>query len=107
MPDVPGEWYRAGPTGQLQGIVLTLHRNHDFLRCDQRVDGQQAERRWAVDQNKIVVRRDIPQGTVQSTLAPVQIDQLDLRAGEIDVCRHQVKAALGVDHGIPHLTDTN
>jgi hypothetical protein len=76
----------------LEGQEFRLQRHQDGVDGDQRVQGHEAERWWAVDQDGVpstpclVARRG--QSIGQPMLSPVHVDQLDLGAGERLVRRH-------------------
>ncbi len=73
-------------------VVLALHRDQHAPCCSERVDGEQAERRRAIDENEVVVAHDALERDLETRLARLQFDQLDLRAGELAVGGHQVVA---------------
>ena len=75
---------------------LRLQRHQHGIDRDQRVQGHQAERGRAVDQDGVpALARVVALGVErigQAVLAPLDIDQLDLGAGELDVGRHDRQA---------------
>ena len=69
----------------LQRVVLALDRDQHLGRRHERVDGQQAERRRAVDEDVVqVVRVELADRPGQPGLARHQRHQLDLRARQVD-----------------------
>ena len=76
----------------LQGVVLTLDRHEDLVRRTQRVDREQAERGRAVDQHVVVVVDDGVDCPVEPSLAAEGRHQLDLGAGQFEVCRGDEQA---------------
>ena len=67
---------------------LRLQGHQDGIDRDQRIQGHQAERGRAVDQDGVPALAGVgarrSQRVVQPVLAPLDIDQLDLGAGELD-----------------------
>src|SRR6202007_2425913 len=57
-----------------------------------RVDGEQAERRLAVEHDHVVFGHERLQHPAEHVLPADLMDQLDLGAGQVDVARHQVHA---------------
>ena len=68
----------------LERVVLALERDQDRVRCGERVEGEQAQRRRAVDDDVVVLRHDAA-ATLRGagTHAACWFDQLDLCAGEV------------------------
>src|SRR5438067_9503536 len=79
-------------------VVLALHRNEYSLRGAERIHREQAERRWAVDQDEIVFAEHALERGFQPRLASGQLHQLNFRAGELAIRRHQIKAARLASH---------
>ena len=84
---------RAQGREALQRVVLRLDRDDDPVRGDQRVDGEQAERGWAVDEDVVVLLLgpavdDLAQGL----LAADDREELVLRGRKVDVRRGHVHA---------------
>ena len=78
----------------LERVVLALDRDDHVVRGGQAVDGQQPERRRAVDQREVVVEpRDLRQRPAQLQLPGERGDELDLGAGEIDGGRDDEEVA--------------
>src|SRR5580704_13559890 len=71
---------------------LALQRNHHSLCGCQSVDGQHAQRRWAVDENDVVLHQDWLEGASQDVFATGSTEQMDLGAGQVDGCRYQTQA---------------
>ena len=67
--------------------VLAVQWDEDGVGGDQRVEGQQAEARRAVDEDAVEAVAQRLEETAQSELAFGQADQLDLGAGELTVGR--------------------
>ena len=84
----------------LEGVVLALDRDQHLRRGDERVDGEQSERRRAVDEDVVeVVVLQVGQRGAQPSFARHHADQFDLGAGQVDGRRHTeqplaVRAAL-------------
>jgi hypothetical protein len=55
-----------------QGVVLALQWDQDGVRCRQRIDGQQSERWWAIDQDVVVIGFDFGQEAAEAQLLDVQ-----------------------------------
>jgi hypothetical protein len=62
---------------------VRLQRNKDLIDRRQGVQGQHAQRRRAIDQHEIVVGLQGAQRGLQALVTPLEVDQLDLRAGEL------------------------
>src|SRR6202011_1744588 len=87
----------------LQRVVLTLNRNQHVLGGYQAVDGQQAKRRRAIDDDVVVGDAQGLEGVEQSAFASGKVDQLDLGAGQRTVRGQDVETG---DGGWPdHLVD--
>ena len=69
-------------TESLQRQELTLDRDDDRPRGRQRVDRQQPQRGWAVDQHDVIARQQPGQSLAQPGLASPGCDELDLGAGQ-------------------------
>src|SRR5699024_4746158 len=74
-----------------QGEVLGLHRDHHGIRAGERADGEQAERRRAVEDDEVVILHHRAQGSNERLFAADLVDELDLRGGEVDIRGHQVE----------------
>ena len=86
-----------------QREVLALGRDDHAVRAGQPVDGEQAQRRLAVDQHVVVAVQHRMQRAGQRLLAADLVDQLDLRCRQVDVARHQVHV---LDPGVDqHVVD--
>ena len=87
----------------LQRVVLGLHRDEHLARRHQRVDGEHAERRRAVDEDEVVGVERPASGVVEDVLVAVGVGQLDDGAGEIGRCRHEREVLDGRRHrGLAH-----
>ena len=67
----------------LEGEVLGLDGDQHAVGGDERVDGQQAERRRAVDEDQVVFVRDLGERTPQHHLAADLAAQQQLGLGEV------------------------
>src|SRR2546428_4872589 len=92
----------------LERVILALHRNQNAVRGAQTVEREQRQRRRAIQENEIVIvrylryrhsnlRQRFGKRVFQAHLAFRQIDQLDLRAGELAVRWNEIEAARGRD----------
>jgi hypothetical protein len=72
----------------LERVVLTLDGDDDGVRRGEAVDGEEAERRRAVEQDVVVLGERGLQAGLQPALAGQLTDQLDLGPGEIHSRRH-------------------
>jgi hypothetical protein len=85
----------------LERVVLALDRDEHLIAGHERVERQQPQRRWAVDED--VVRpifrwelRDVRlDGATEPVLASHDGDQLDLRAGQVDRRRDALQVGAG------------
>src|SRR5699024_10170423 len=73
-----------------QGEEFGGQRDDHAVGGGQRVNGQQAQRRLAVDEHHIVVVDDMAQRALEHLLAGNLVDQLHFGGGQVDVCREQV-----------------
>ncbi len=64
---------------------LALERDQYSVRGGQRVDGQQTERRLAVDEDHVVVGRDLAEHPGEDRLARDLVDQVHLGRRQVDV----------------------
>ena len=71
----------------LQRVELALDRDHYFLRGDERVHGEQAQRRGTVDKDEVELLRHRVNCSREPGLAGDHRRQLDLRPGEVDCGR--------------------
>ena len=71
---------------------LALQRHQHPVGRGQRVDGEQAQRGRAVDEDHVVVALDLPEHPRQRLLARDLADQLQLGRREVDVAGQQVDA---------------
>ena len=71
-------------TETLERVVLALDRDDHVVGRGQAVDGQQPERRRAVDEGEVVVVAHRVERPLELQLAGERRDQLDLGAGEVD-----------------------
>ena len=74
-----------------QREVLALGRDDHAVAAGQPVDGEQAQRRLAVDQHVVVAVEHRVQRAGQRLFAADLVDQLDLGGRQVDVARHQVQ----------------
>jgi len=72
-------------------VVLALDRDQQGVGRRERVDGQEPERRWAVDQDRVVGGADGGQGPLQAALPGDRAHQLHLGAGQVDGARQHVE----------------
>ena len=70
---------------------LALGGDDHAVGAGQPVDGQQAQRRLAVDQHIVVAVQHRMQCPGQRLLAAYLVDQLDLGRGQVDIAGHQVQ----------------
>ena len=82
-----------------QCIELTLDRDQHPFHRSQRVDGQDSQRRRAVDQNIVIVLPDTVDRLLQTLLSSLQLYQLDFRACQAHVSRNQIQVR---DSGMQH-----
>src|SRR2546426_3689739 len=82
----------------LERVVLALHRDQHALCCSERVDGEQAEGRRAIDENEVVVAHDALERDLEPRLARLQFDQLDFRPRELAIGGHQVVATARTEY---------
>jgi hypothetical protein len=66
-----------------QGKELALNRDQDRIRSQQRVDGQQVQRGWAVDQDVFVFIADRRQGVAEAQFALVAPHQVQICGDQI------------------------
>src|SRR5207302_8509013 len=71
---------------------LALEGDDHTVRRGQCVDGEQAERRLAVDQDHVVVRQHRGEPPLEGLPTRHLADQLDLGGGQVDVARQQIHA---------------
>ena len=77
----------------LERVVLALDRDQHLGGRHERIDGQQSERRRAVDEDVVEVEVvQLAQRAAQPILARHHADQFDLRARQIDRGRHAEEA---------------
>ena len=74
-----------------EGVVLALKWNHQRVGCGEHIDGDQAERRRAVDEYEIVIISNFIQCSPDAILAIGAIDQLHFSGSEIRSCRKHVE----------------
>ena len=66
----PHAAHRADEIGQaLEREVLAMQRNHDGIGSDERIEREQAERRWAVDEDLIEPRAKRVEHPAEAPLA--------------------------------------
>ena len=69
-------------------IELALQRDQHAVRRHHRVERQQGQRRRAVDENKVIRQRLLGQRVAQPVFPALQVDELDLGAGQVRAGRH-------------------
>ncbi|OEI67226.1 Uncharacterized protein Cus16_3127 [Curtobacterium sp. ER1/6] len=74
-----------------QGEELALERDEDAVRRGERVDGEQAERRLAVDEDEVVVVRHLAEHAREDLLASDLVDEVDFGSGQVDVRGNDVE----------------
>ena len=67
----------------LEGVVLALDRDEHAVGGGEGVDGEQAQGRWAVEEDVVVAARPIGPALGQAPLASLDRNQLDLCAGQV------------------------
>ncbi len=76
----------------LKGEILALHRhNHGVGGCE-RVDGDEAKRGAAVDEDVVILLPCGGDGLLHDLLAILQVEHLYLGAHKVYVARHDIKA---------------
>ena len=83
----------------LERIEFALQRHQHRVGGHQGVEGQQTERRRAVDENEIIVVELARQGGAQSEHAAGQADQFDLGARQVNGSRRDAQAGNGGGNG--------
>ena len=84
-----------------QGEELALERDEHPVRCRKGVDGQQAERGLAVDQDDVVLVADLAQHPGEDCFTGDLVDEMHLRRREVDVRRDDVEVRIvRVDDGL-------
>ena len=71
----------------LKREVLRLGGEDGVGRGDQRIDREEAERRWAVDQDQVPAAPQVAEGVAKRHLAPDLPGEHELGLGEAEVCR--------------------
>ena len=80
----------------LQREVLRLDGHEDAIRGGERVHGQRAERRRAVEEDEgVVVRRGVGEGVGEVALAALERGEVDRRRRELGLRRHEVDVREG------------
>jgi hypothetical protein len=74
-----------------KGEVLALERDHDAMAGGERIDGEQAERRLAVDEDDVVVGGHTAQHAREDLLAGHLGDEVHLGGRQVDVRRDHVE----------------
>lgn len=75
----------------LKRQVFALNRHQDRVGRSKRVQSQQVQRRWAIDQDKLVFVADAFDQGFQPVLALLRIDKLDRGSSKILIRRDQVQ----------------
>ena len=84
----------------LQREKFALHRDHNGVRRAERIDGQQVERRCAVDEDVVIQRHDRCQHRAQAHLTPGHRDQLNRCARQLRVGGQHICVVLALDDGL-------
>ena len=79
--------------------VFAVQRDQHSVGCNERVECQQPERRWAIDEDVVELGPERIQHALQPVLAVRQRNQLDLRTSQTAICRQerQVRDLSGQD----------
>ena len=89
---VTNEIERGKQLGQsFQGVVLALERDQDGIGGGEGIDGEQSERRRAIDQDVVVSVRDAGELTSQPALPALDGRQLQFGAGKRDGRGHDIE----------------
>ena len=89
---ISNEIERAEQLGQsFQGVVLTLERDQDGVGGGERVDRQQPEGGWAIDQDVVVPGGDRREQPRQSAFSSFDGREFEVRPGERDGRRHEIE----------------
>src|SRR5437899_439752 len=91
----------------LEGVVLGLNRDDHPARGDERVQREEPERRWAIDEHVVIPVDDVASELVAKRhLTPDGVEQLDLGRGELE-CRgrdiHVLRLRRADDRGQGHV----
>jgi hypothetical protein len=78
--------------------VFALHGHDDAVRAAQAVEREHGQRRRAIDEHEVVVGLHFGQGRLEALLAPLDVYQLHLGAGQFAVGSQQLVAALFCRH---------
>ena len=68
-----------------KGKVLALHGDDHRVGCRERVDGDEAQRGRAVDEDVVVFREEGFEHALHHRLAAFEVEHLDLGTYEVDV----------------------
>ena len=74
--------------------VFALHRHDDAVRAAQAVERQQAQARRAIDQHEVVLGHHPGERSLESPVAPIELDELDLGTRQLAVGAENVVAGL-------------
>ena len=69
--------------------VFAVEGNEHGVGGDERIEGEQPERRRRVDEDVVEVARAADRGALKATLAAVERDELDLGAGQLPIGRKE------------------
>ena len=75
----------------LKGKVLSLHGNDDRVGSRERVDGDKAERRTAVDENVVVIARHIVEHALEHFFAVRLADEFEFGPDKVDARPEHIK----------------
>ena len=75
-----------------EGEVLALHRDDDAVGRTQAVEGQDGQGWRCINENEVIFVLDRLKGIAQAPFPGLQVDHLDLGAGQFAVCREDVIA---------------
>ena len=75
----------------LERKVFAMQRDQDCIGGNQRIQGQQPERWWRIDEDEVVAVPQPGEEMAQAVLALLQGDQLHLRSGEVTIGRNEVE----------------
>ncbi len=90
VESLPYELDGLDEVGQaLERVELALQRNEHPIGSGERVDSQETQGRWAIDDDVVESLCDVRQSLTQPRLPTFEPDQLDFGADEIDVRRQE------------------
>ena len=84
-----------------EGEVFALDRHEDVVGGNQRIDGKQVERRWAVNQHPVETLRPAEDVFFQQGMAHIFLKERFVRAGEVGIGGHQPDVRVfAIDTGV-------